>query len=266
MINCLRAEWKKMRFSHAALCLGCALALIALAYLGLRGQTWASFGVQNGVQPGFFTLEPRSAPDVPAEELAGAASCAHTLIFWIFAVFWLDRTVAREVREHTCLPTIAKGVSRGIYLGCKLLSASVFVLFAYALTCLLACLVHQRLYAAGPGVWADALPRLGMNAAVLEGFLLLGAAVFTVIRSRPLACTLLFVYLFAGLVALMAVPAPQGLLAALLHSHPMYFWLRQCGLGGPSWSWTPFAYALACGGVSLTVSFAVFQRRDLSVG
>ena len=161
--------------------------------------------------------------------LAASAAVAHTMFFSVYVIVIDSLLYGREIESQTSEVTFARGVGVSPFLSSKILVTTVMVQGSYLLVSAAAGAVFAVRYQVAdiPAlVWLCCLKAF-LSGLVCESFMLFCVMVYTWIRNQTVAAAFLFLYMFVGMIVEMAIANSESILCQL---HPMYYWLRICGL------------------------------------
>lgn len=220
--NTLRAECKKMHFTHLGLVCAAFYAAVALVYLLAHDGTWVSVSAPDGQGWWGFLPDPTSdlvyaASDYPLGEAIVCASVAHTVFFPILALVFIHQFYFTDLQGPGAQMAFARGISQLGFFGTKLAVSTVVLQGCYLLFSVATAATYLAVYqpASAAAVIGALVGKLLLNCLVNESFIVFCMAVFSWAGNGPAAAGLIFVTTIVGLVAQLSMggidlPAHMG--------------------------------------------------------
>lgn len=240
MINQIKSDYYKLRHSRMLFAVSCAYFFIFLLYMVLYTygpQKGVSFMASGGETTGIlgFFVKTYSDMNTPMFWEICRSSMSNTIFFWMVAAVFTVMYLSKEYRYGTIKLSVAYGISKfRIFLSKFLITACYTGICYYLMAFLsLAFTLIKTHYCLTVSDFGEFMLYTSLNFLVLIVFILLCLLVELLLKNIAYSVTLMYLFIFAGLVFVDASWAAHQswtlIQNALARINPSYYWLRICG-------------------------------------
>lgn len=240
MINQIKSDYYKLRHSRMLFAVSCAYFCIFLLYVVLYAygpKTGVSFMASGGETTGTlgFFVKTYSDMNSPTFWEICRSVMSNTIFFWMVAAVFTVMYLSKEYRYGTIKLSVAYGISKSKIFLSKFLITVCYTGICYYLMAFLslAFTLLKTHYCLRLNNFGKFMLYTSLNFLVLIVFILLCLLVELFLKNIAYSVTLMYLFIFAGLVFVDASWATHQswtlIENALARINPSYYWLRICG-------------------------------------